>query len=51
MRVDDFDFELPSKSIALRPLARREAARLLHVSPLERPLFRDHHVKDLPAIL
>lgn len=51
MRVDDFDFELPNESIALRPLARREAARLLHVSPLERPLLRDYHVKDLPDIL
>ncbi len=51
MRVDDFDFELPNDSIALRPLARREAARLLRVSPQDQPVYSDHHVKDLPSLL
>ncbi|WP_342641980.1 tRNA preQ1(34) S-adenosylmethionine ribosyltransferase-isomerase QueA [Rhodoligotrophos ferricapiens] len=33
MRVDDFDFELPEASIALRPAVPRDAARLLVVRP------------------
>jgi len=32
MRVDDFDFDLPSALIAQAPAAPREAARLLHVA-------------------
>jgi len=51
MRVDDFDFELPNDSIALRPLARREAARLLRVSPQDHPVFSDHLIEDLPGLL
>ncbi|HVY86238.1 MAG TPA: tRNA preQ1(34) S-adenosylmethionine ribosyltransferase-isomerase QueA [Caulobacterales bacterium] len=31
MRVDQFDFELPEKLIALRPARPRDSARLLHV--------------------
>jgi len=51
MRVDDFSFELPDENIALRPLAQREAARLLHVSPLVRPHLSDYHIADLPTLL
>jgi len=51
MRVDDFDFELPNESIALRPLAKREDARLLHVCPQDIPSFRDHHISDLAGLL
>jgi len=51
MRVDDFDFDLPNDSIALRPLARREAAKLLRVSPQDQPVFSDHLIEDLPNLL
>jgi len=51
MRVDDFAFELPDENIALRPLAQRETARLLHVSPLMHPPLKDHHIADLPKLL
>lgn len=50
MRVDAFDFELPSERIALRPARPRDAARMLVV---EGPAGRlgDRHVRDLPALL
>ena len=48
MRVDDFDFDLPGQNIALRPLGKREDARLLHVSPLAPKNLADHYVADLP---
>ena len=51
MRVDDFDFELPDKNIALRPLARRESARLLHVRPHKQQGLSDHHIADLSSLL
>jgi S-adenosylmethionine:tRNA ribosyltransferase-isomerase len=49
MRVDLFDFDLPPERIALRPVAPRDAARMLCVSgggPLN-----DCHVSDLPSLL
>lgn len=49
MRVDLFDFELPSELIALRPVSPRHAARMLHVdggAP-----FADRTVIDLPLLL
>jgi S-adenosylmethionine:tRNA ribosyltransferase-isomerase len=49
LRVDLFDFELPPERIALRPVAPRDAARMLCVSGdggLE-----DAHVLDLPKLL
>ncbi len=49
MRVDLFDFELPEESIALRPVAPRDAARLLVVTPGEG--LADRHVRDLPDLL
>lgn len=49
MRVDLFDFELPTENIALRPARPRDSARLLGVSA-EGP-FRDRIVRDLPSLL
>jgi S-adenosylmethionine:tRNA ribosyltransferase-isomerase len=49
MRVDLFDFELPSERIALRPARPRDAARLLLV-PGSGP-FEDLGVRDLPRLL
>lgn len=51
MRVDEFDFELPNENIALRPLVRREDARLLHVCPQGTPRLSDHHISDLADLL
>ncbi|MDT0507826.1 tRNA preQ1(34) S-adenosylmethionine ribosyltransferase-isomerase QueA [Novosphingobium sp. MMS21-SN21R] len=49
MRVDIFDFELPTENIALRPTKPRDSARLLSVDA-EGP-FRDLIVSDLPSLL
>ncbi len=49
MRVDLFDFELPSERIALRPASPRDSARLLGVGR-EGP-FSDAVVRDLPQML
>lgn len=49
MRVDLFDFELPTDLIALRPARPRDAARMLHV-PGEGD-FTDCGVRDLPRLL
>ena len=48
MRVDLFDFELPTERIALRPAVPREAARLLVLDGAE---TRDLTVRDLPGQL
>ncbi len=48
MRVDLFDFELPTDSIALRPASPRDSARMLVVG---QGGFADHSVSDLPALL
>ena len=48
MRVELFDFELPPERIALKPVAPRDAARLLMVKP---PSLADHMVRDLPHLL
>ncbi|WP_309663173.1 tRNA preQ1(34) S-adenosylmethionine ribosyltransferase-isomerase QueA [Sphingomonas sp.] len=48
MRVDLFDFELPTDRIALRPARPRDSARLLKVEGAE---ISDHGVMDLPALL
>ena len=48
MRVDLFDFELPTDRIALRPARPRDSARLLRVEGTE---LSDHDVLDLPALL
>ncbi len=51
MRTDLFDFELPRERIALRPLAPRDAARLLVVRPGASPELEDRAVRDLPELL
>ncbi len=48
VKVADFDFELPSESIAQRPVRPRDAARLLWVG---RDGVRDHTIRDLPGLL
>ena len=48
MRVDLFDFELPTDRIALRPARPRDSARLLRVEGTE---ISDHGMMDLPALL
>jgi len=48
MRVDQFDFDLPSKNIALRPARPRDSARMLLV---EGNRVSDREVLELPAIL
>ena len=54
MRVDLFDFDLPQELIALRPVAPRDAARMLVVrgdaSFVDAP-FVDAGVRDLPGLL
>ena len=49
MRVDLFDFELPSERIALRPARPRESARMLIVDGSQ-PIA-DRVVSELPALL
>ncbi len=46
MRVDDFDFDLPTGLIAQRPAVPRDSARLLSVSHMG-----DHTAADLPGLL
>lgn len=48
MRVDLFDFDLPSDRIALRPVSPRDSARLLLV---QGDRLADHVVTDLPGLL
>jgi S-adenosylmethionine:tRNA ribosyltransferase-isomerase len=49
MRVDEFDFDLPLDLIALRPVAPRDAARLLVVR--EDGSHEHRTVRDLPDLL
>ncbi len=49
MRVDLFDFNLPPERIALRPVAPRDAARILSVSG--DGSLADRHVRELPQLL
>lgn len=51
MRVDLFDFDLPPERIALRPVAPRDAARMLVVDPQASPQFDDRTIRDLPLRL
>ncbi len=50
MRVDLFDFDLPDRSIALRPASPRDSARLLAIDP-QRVEFADQVICDLPSLL
>lgn len=47
MKVSDFDFDLPREMIASRPVAPRDAARLLAVGKS----LGDHSMGDLPDLL
>lgn len=49
MRVDQFDFDLPEASIALRPAVPRHASRLLEIGP--GPSISDRMFTDLSARL
>jgi S-adenosylmethionine:tRNA ribosyltransferase-isomerase len=51
MRTDLFDFALPPERIALRPIAPRDAARLLVVRPGAAPELAHRSVHDLPELL
>ena len=48
MRVDLFDFELPSERIALRPVSPRDSARLLVAQGCK---LEDRTVRQLPQLL
>ena len=48
MRVDLFDFSLPSERIAVRPARPRDSARLLQIGANK---LCDRHVRDLPGLL
>ena len=48
MRVNLFDFDLPSELIAQRPVSPRDSARLLDVAP---DGLHDRTVRDLPELL
>ena len=48
MLVADFDFDLPTDRIALRPARPRDAARLLLV---DGACLSDHVMNDLPKLL
>lgn len=49
MRVDLFDFDLPSERIALRPVSPRDSAKMLCVG--SDGVLDDRHVRDLPGLL
>ena len=50
MRVDDFDYVLPSESIAQRPLERRDLSRLLLLHR-ESGAYEDRSFLELPELL
>jgi S-adenosylmethionine:tRNA ribosyltransferase-isomerase len=50
MRADELDFHLPHELIAQRPLAERDASRLLLLNRLDGP-FKDWSFANLPSIL
>ncbi len=51
MRTDLFDYHLPAELIALRPVAPRDAARLLVVDPAPEQSLADRMIRDLPELL
>ncbi|MTI17564.1 tRNA preQ1(34) S-adenosylmethionine ribosyltransferase-isomerase QueA [Rhodobacteraceae bacterium RKSG542] len=51
MRVEEFNFNLPTENIALRPVAPRDSARMLVVRPNGDELLSDKGVMDLADLL
>ncbi len=51
MRIDEFDYPLPSDRIAQRPATPRDAARLLVVDRDPARPFQHRHFRDLPDLL
>ncbi|MEG8099404.1 tRNA preQ1(34) S-adenosylmethionine ribosyltransferase-isomerase QueA [Candidatus Liberibacter brunswickensis] len=53
MMVKEFDFDIPSSRIALRPVSPRDSARLMVVHPnlSGNTIIYDHLVSDLPFFL
>lgn len=49
MKLQDFDFSLPSDSIATEPATPRDSSKLLSLVNEDR--FDDFHVSDLPSLL
>lgn len=49
-RVDEFDYHLPPDLIAQRPLAERDASRLMLIDRA-REIYSDHAFRELPALL
>src|SRR5215472_11285157 len=50
MNLSDFDYELPAESIAQRPLAERDASRMLLLDRVTGH-WEDWQFRDLPALL
>ena len=50
MRVEEFDYELPAERIAQRPLARRDASRMM-VLGRETGIWDDREFRELPELL
>ena len=50
MRLEDFDYNLPRERIAQRPLAEREASRMLLLDR-GREVWEDRWFRDLPELL
>lgn len=50
MKLDDFDYELPAGSIAQRPLAERDASRMLLLNR-STGTWEDGQFRELPALL
>jgi len=50
MKLSDLDYELPRERIAQRPLAERDASRLLLLDRV-RAHWEDHQFRDLPDLL
>src|ERR1700689_5148786 len=51
MKLSDFSFELPEDRIAQRPLAERDASRLLLLSKAQEAQWEDHQFRELPELL
>ncbi|MBC7946126.1 MAG: tRNA preQ1(34) S-adenosylmethionine ribosyltransferase-isomerase QueA [Burkholderiales bacterium] len=49
MQLDEFDFDLPAELVALHPLPKRSASRLLHLA--SDGSIKDRRFSDLPELL